>query len=117
MISDKGDLNYAAEKFGTAIEILATTHGTLQERLLDAWECQGHHVVPIVSSQGGIPMSDALIGRLGAFNERMSCQPGKAEEGTFAATILRFTDDEATHAANELFSINDQIETERSDSS
>jgi hypothetical protein len=29
---------------------------------------------------------------LEALNERMSCRPAAADEGTFAATILAFTD-------------------------
>ena len=57
-------------------------------------------------------MSDELIERLEAFNERMSCRPAKADEGTFAATILSFTDEEASDAATELTEINFQIDME-----
>jgi hypothetical protein len=57
-------------------------------------------------------MSDELIRRLEALNERMSCRPAKAGEGTFAATILAFTDEEASDAARELIEINHQIEME-----
>jgi hypothetical protein len=52
---------------------------------------------------------------LEALNERMSCRPAAADEGTFAATILAFTDEEASDAARELTSINHQIETELQD--
>lgn len=115
MASGKGDLGYASEKIGVAVHILATTHGTLQERLLRAWVDQGHYALPMGPDQAGIGMSDELIERLEDLNERMSCRPAKANEGTFAATILSFTDEEASEAAKELYDINHQIEDELND--
>jgi hypothetical protein len=115
MASGKGDLNYASEKIGVAVDILATTHGTLQERLLSAYMSQGHFALPMGPGQAGIPMSDELIQRLEALDERMSCRPAKADEGTFAATVLAFTDEEASDAARELIAISHQIETELED--
>lgn len=115
MASGKGDLSYASEKIGMAANILATTHGTLQDRLLNAYTSHGHHALPMGAGQAGIPMSDELIERLEAFDERMSCRPAKADEGTYAATILSFTDEEASDAARELTEINHQIEMELQD--
>jgi len=117
MASGKGDLLYASEKIGVAVVILATTHGTLQDRLLDAWVSQGHFALPMGPGQAGKPMSDELIQRLEAFNERMSSRPAKADEGSFAATILAFTDEEASDAARELTEINHQIQVELRDAS
>lgn len=112
MASGKGDLFYANEKISSAVETLATSHGTLQERLLNAWMSEGHHALPMGPGQAGAPMSDELIGRLEALNARMSCEPAKGNEGTFAATILSFSDDEASATARELLDIGFQIESE-----
>jgi hypothetical protein len=112
MTSAKGDLIYASEKIGTAVDILATTDETLQQRLLNAYMTQGHYALPMGPGQAGIPMSDDLIQRLETFDERMSCRPAEAGEGTFAATILAFTSEEASDAARELTEINHQIASE-----
>ena len=112
MASGKGDLGYAAEKIGLSVSILATTHGTLQERLLNAWMNQGHFALPMGPGQAGRPMSDDLIERLENFNDRMSCRTARAKEGTFAATILSFTDEEASEAARELRDIEFHIQSE-----
>jgi len=114
MVSDKGDLLYAREKFGLSVGILATTHGTLQERLLNAYMSEGHHALPM-GIQAGLPMSGELIERLKAFDERMSRQPAKAGEGAFAATILSMTDEEASDAARELLEISYQVDRELED--
>jgi hypothetical protein len=62
--------------------------------------------------QAGLAMSDDLIQRLEAFNERMSSRPAVANEGTFTATILAFSDEEASEAAKELYDLKYQIESE-----
>jgi len=113
MGSGKGDLGYASEKTGVAVHLLATSHGTLQQRLLKAWTEQGHYALPMGLGQGGIPMSDDLIRKLEALNERMSSRPARTDdEGTFAATILSFTDEEASEAAEDLCEINLEIQSE-----
>ena len=55
-------------------------------------------------------MSDDL--RLNALNERMSCRPAIGDEGTLAATMLTFTDEEASEAAEEIYDINYLAESE-----
>ena len=112
-----GDLHYAHEKIGLAVNTLATTHGTLSERLLEAWMGEGHHALPMGPGQAGPPMSDDLVDKLEAFDERMSCEPAKAKagEGRYAATILSHTDDEASEAARDLVEIDLQIEGELQD--
>lgn len=91
---------------------MATTHGTLQERLLDAWMSNGHLALPMAPGQAGKPMSDALAQRLIDFNVRMSCVPAKANEGTFASTILGLSDEEASDAAKEIMDIDFDIRME-----
>jgi hypothetical protein len=115
MASGKGDLRYASEKLGASVHILATTHGTLQERLLKAWMSQGHHALPMGPGQAGVPMSNDLIQRLEDFNDRMSCRPAVGDEGTFAATILAFSDEEASEAARELTELDFLVNAELRD--
>lgn len=115
MATGKGDLNYAAEKIGSSVHIMATTHGTLQERLYNAWVYQGHHALPMGPGQIGIPMSDELIQRLVDLNERMSSITGEDGTGAYAATVLNFSDEEASEVAEEVYEINYQIRSERAE--
>jgi hypothetical protein len=115
MATGKGDLYYAREKTSLAVSIMATTTGSIQERLLNGWMREGHHALPMGEGQAGLPMSDELIESLEAFNDRMSCRPALGDEGTFSATILALSDDEASAAARDLVEISYQIEAEIED--
>lgn len=112
MATANGDLDYAHEKLGTSVDVLATSHGSLQERLWDAWISQGHRAVPMGPGQAGRPMSDELVRKLEAFNERMSSKDAVGNEGAYAASILTMTDEEASEAARELLSMHHQVEWE-----
>ena len=116
MTSANGDLFYASEKISLALRIIATSHGTIQQRLLDGWLREGNHALPMGPGQAGRPMSQDLVDQLVSFNARMSCRPSVADEGAFSATILALSDEEAVAAAKELFDIEYQIDAELHDS-
>jgi hypothetical protein len=103
-----GDLNYAADKYSLAVEIMATSHGSLQARLYNGYMNQATRTYPIRNGPGP-QMSTELAERIEGFHQRMTAKPAGADHQALEATIMSFTDDEAEAAASELVWIANQI--------
>lgn len=112
-----GDLIYANEKFSVALDIMATTEGSLRERLLDAYVSQAHHADPFRPGLGP-PISDGLAERIARFDTLMTATPATRGEGTIRATVDSFTDEQVRVAARELSdlagAIRDELQNARS---
>lgn len=105
------DLNYAYEKYDKARNILATSIGSARQRLLEAYVGSAHLAQPLRSLPGQKNYED-LATRIAAFHTTMTSAVPTGDEGSIAATIDSFTDDQVSEALNELVSIADVLQWE-----
>jgi hypothetical protein len=80
------------EPFNVAIELLATGHGPVNDRLQAAW----FEIVSVPETQ--LPEGDLRQEYIGLLTA-VSYREPKGDEGKLAATIVRMTEDEAANCA------------------
>src|SRR5262245_48894597 len=97
-----GDLAYAYEKFSCAVHAMATSEGTLRERVLEARV----HLSPVAEED--LP-SDALRDYR-TLLARMTWAEPKADEGTIAATFALISDAEVRQLARLICDVHARIE-------
>lgn len=102
------DLNYAHEKYGTAVRILALGDAPLRDRLLDAYRSSASSAHP---PRGGLgPEIDAEVQtRIEDFDARMTAA-GDGPDGSIAATVAQMSDEEVREVAAELVSISRELD-------
>jgi hypothetical protein len=95
-------LSYASEKYTRAMRLLVVSHGSLQERLSDAFRS---HLSSIMASRDLPP-------GLRAEHEELHAQvtrcPG-GDEGSIAATFRRMSDREASEVAEQVVDLYHKI--------
>jgi hypothetical protein len=109
-----GDLNYAHEKYSRAVSIMATSDGSLRDRLYDAYLSQAMNAHPPRPGLGP-PMSEELAEEIVALHQRLTAEAAVADEGRLLATIRSLSDDEVREAAEELVGIEWAISRELRD--
>lgn len=80
-----GDARYTAEKYWTAVDILATGTGSLADRLIDAYVSSAMRATP-PKPGAGPPMPDDTVDRLIAIDTAMTAK-GSIEDTVRAMTI------------------------------
>jgi hypothetical protein len=95
-------LEYAMEKFFTAVYTAAVSELPLQQRLRDAYAYNIIHV-----DQGDVP--DEVWTRLERFRHAVSHRPALGNEGTITATTSQLTSDEARTLLTEMVGIYERI--------
>ncbi len=85
-------VNIPIEPFDAAVEILATGHAPIRDRLTTAWL----EIVAVPETQ--LPAGDLRQEYMGLLSA-VSYREPKRDEGKLAATIMRMADDEAAHCA------------------
>jgi hypothetical protein len=95
------DLNYAHEKFGAAIRLLALDDQRLRGRLVKAC-AEALHFNPD-AEHAGPEMDEALADLLRDFRERITSISGP--EGAVTATISSLTDEEVSEVARTLLDL------------
>ena len=81
-------LNYGWEKLFVAVDGMARSRGSLQERLRDAYVSSLIRLGP-----GSVPADEE--DRLAEIAERLTSVPAKGDEGTVAATTAVMSDEDA----------------------
>jgi len=99
-------VSYAHEKIAWAVDDMATTEGTVRERLLAAFMKHVIHVHPVANS-GGTQISGETAHRIETLLERASGPNGAIETG-----IQGLDEDEIHELATELTSIHRQLAVE-----
>jgi hypothetical protein len=106
-----GDLQYAHEKYSLAVSILATTEGTLRQRLVAAVGTQALRVNPGQHGQGP-PMSQELANEITNFHARLTVGPERDDESNLDVTVRSLTPQEVQQAAQELMATDRKIDLE-----
>jgi hypothetical protein len=99
-----GDIDYAREKYSTAVHIMATSHGTMRERLLLAYRDSAMRAHPPMPGMGPA-ISDELSNRIEQLDDRMTRTPAVGDEGDIEATVNAMTEPEVDAASEELVNI------------
>ena len=94
---------YAAEKYGVAVDSLATSTGTIQQRLKSAYFSSMRLMPDNIEERG-------LWQRHGALHAAMTRVHEGPGEGYLEKTLNQMSDEEAVRLASELVSINHSIQ-------
>jgi hypothetical protein len=105
-----GDLEYAHEKYSSAVSILATTEGTLKERFVDAIGTQALQVDPLQDGQGPA-MSEELASRMAFFQERLTVGTS-GEAANVQENVDSLSAQDLQQSAQELLEIGRMIDLE-----
>ena len=95
---------YAHEKFGDAVRALATTRGSIKERLVDAV-----NFITSINTETDVP--EDLVEAFNDFVQRMTSAGSQiSDEGKIQTTVGEMTEDEAVEAAREIVWLAHQFE-------
>ena len=101
-MSEKESDGYAWEKGFLAVQGMATSARTIQERVGDAYI---YHLVHIREEN----VSPELFERIEAIGQRLTREKAIGDEGTVAATVAKMSEADAIKIADEIVSIYDEI--------
>jgi hypothetical protein len=97
-------LDYVWEKLYTAVNILATGEGTIQERLGSAY---ADSLIRLRTDINEIP--DEIRGDFEALNKALTREEAKGDEGTIVATVRSMESDEAARHAETILHMFDRV--------
>ena len=101
------DLHHMAGKFGVAVHMMATSEGTLRERVYDAYVESARLGTPeLGGGHAGAEPSPALAQRIRELEEMA------AYDGTYDTSFAVKTDGQIQELAEEIYSINLAIQGE-----
>ena len=100
------DLYYMAERFGIAVRLMATTEGSLRERVRDAYITSARLAHPVEGGHLNALPSDQLIQRMERLGETVTA------DGTDDTSFVVMSDADVEATAEEIYEIFLAIEDE-----